>query len=406
MPVRTLPTLTDGVVTLRAHRPDDVAGSSSSARTPQSQQWTTVPVPYSTRRRPQRFVGELMPRGWADGSRVGLRRRGRRAGTPARSRCATRASGRAEIAYGSHPWVRGTGRDGARRCGCCWSGASPSRACTRSSGGPRRATGPRAGWPGGSGSPSRARSAQLAAAARRARDAWVGTLLRDDPREPRSTWLDATRCSRPTASGCGRWRDADVPRIVEASATRDTQHWLGRLPAPYTARPRPRPASSTGTERLATGRSDDLGRGRRRDDDRLLGSVALFDLEPELEAEVGYWTHPDARGRGLTATAAARWPSGTRSSELGLRRLTAYAAVGERGVAARARGERLPLHRRRAARRVRPRPARGRPRALRPAGYDAPEELAASRRVKRRPTHSSTARPATDSAAPTSAGAR
>ena len=40
-----IPTLTDGVVTLRAHRPDDVEGSMEQSRDPESQRWTTVPVP-------------------------------------------------------------------------------------------------------------------------------------------------------------------------------------------------------------------------------------------------------------------------------------------------------------------------------------------------------------------------
>src|SRR3954468_22787279 len=41
------PTLTDGSVTLRAHRPEDARGAFEQSRDPSSQRWTTVPVPYS-----------------------------------------------------------------------------------------------------------------------------------------------------------------------------------------------------------------------------------------------------------------------------------------------------------------------------------------------------------------------
>jgi RimJ/RimL family protein N-acetyltransferase len=37
--------------------------------------------------------------------------------------------------------------------------------------------------------------------------------------------------------------------------------------------------------------------------DRLLGSIAIFDLKPGRDAEIGYWTHPDARGRGVMTEA-------------------------------------------------------------------------------------------------------
>ena len=43
------PTLTDGVVTLRAHREGDVEGTVAQCNDPESIRWTTVPVPYETR---------------------------------------------------------------------------------------------------------------------------------------------------------------------------------------------------------------------------------------------------------------------------------------------------------------------------------------------------------------------
>ena len=70
------PTLTDGVVTLRAHREDDCTACSSSARTRSRSAWTTC-RPYSLRRRPRLRRARSMPGGWADGQGVGLRGRGR-----------------------------------------------------------------------------------------------------------------------------------------------------------------------------------------------------------------------------------------------------------------------------------------------------------------------------------------
>src|SRR3954469_21317889 len=61
-----VPTLTDGVVTLRAHREDDATGVLEQSVDPASVRWTTVPVPYGVEDA-RRFVLEVMPEGWAAG---------------------------------------------------------------------------------------------------------------------------------------------------------------------------------------------------------------------------------------------------------------------------------------------------------------------------------------------------
>ncbi|MGN6333606.1 MAG: GNAT family N-acetyltransferase [Motilibacteraceae bacterium] len=61
--------------------------------------------------------------------------------------------------------------------------------------------------------------------------------------------------------------------------------------------------------------------------DEVLGYVSLFDVDREQEsAEVGYWTMPSARGRGV-ATAALDGAAGFAFAELGLRRVALFHAV-------------------------------------------------------------------------------
>ncbi|MEU4210331.1 GNAT family N-acetyltransferase [Streptomyces sp. NPDC026206] len=71
-----------------------------------------------------------------------------------------------------------------------------------------------------------------------------------------------------------------------------------------------------------------------REGDRLAGSMCLVRLAqlraPERQAELGYWTAKDQRGRGYTAEAAReviRWAF----QELGVERLEWYAEAGNEG---------------------------------------------------------------------------
>jgi RimJ/RimL family protein N-acetyltransferase len=54
--------------------------------------------------------------------------------------------------------------------------------------------------------------------------------------------------------------------------------------------------------------------------------VSYFGLVPEIEAEVGYWAHPDARGRGLM-TRAMGVVVRHLFEDVGVRRVSAGAAV-------------------------------------------------------------------------------
>ena len=103
----TAPTLTDGVVTLRAHRERDLERIVEQCLDPVSQEWTTVPIPYD-RSMAEEFALQDLPRGWTDGTEwaFAVEVEGRYAGTVS---LRDEGPGRAEIAFGSHPDVRGTG---------------------------------------------------------------------------------------------------------------------------------------------------------------------------------------------------------------------------------------------------------------------------------------------------------
>ena len=103
----TAPTLTDGVVTLRAHRAEDVPRVVEQCRDPVSVAWTTVPTPYAESDA-EEFGLRLVPGWWAEGKEWGfaVEIEGRYAGTVS---LRDEGPGRAEIAYAAHPDVRGTG---------------------------------------------------------------------------------------------------------------------------------------------------------------------------------------------------------------------------------------------------------------------------------------------------------
>ena len=315
---RTAPTLSDDVVTIRPHRPEDAGGAYEQSTDPVSQRWTTVPVPYSMEDA-RAFVGRVMPAGWADDSEWGfaVEHEGRYAGTIS---LRNEGSGRAEIAYGSHPAVRGTGAmERALRLLLDWGFAERDVKAVIWYAHVGNWASRKLAWRLGFSIEGTVRRCQPQRG--ELVDSWVGTLLHDDPRTPASTWLD-----NPVVEGDGvrlrPFSEADVPRVVEGIGDPDTQHWLAFMPRD--------PGEAQGREyletvqgRLATAHTITWAVDTA-DDDRLLGVVGLYRLQEE--AEVGYWTHPDARGRGLTVRAAGlgiRYAFET----LGLDRLAGYAAA-------------------------------------------------------------------------------
>lgn len=297
-----VPTLSDGVVTLRGHREDDVEAVLEQCLDPVSQAWTTVPIPY-TRDLARRFVREAMPGGWALDQEwaFAVEYDGGFAGTVSLRNA---GEGRAEVAYGSHPRIRGTGgmlravrlllewgfaeRDLATVVWWANRGNFASRRLAWRLGFTIEAA--LAGW-----LPQRGELL----------DAWGGTLLAGQPLLPRHRWIEPVTVESPRLPLRLRaLRETDLDRVVEGCRDEVTSHWLGELPRPYDAGHASEYLLATG-ERMAAGTALHLAVADATDD-RLLGTVALTGISPVSGAgELGFWTHPAERGRGV-ATEAAR----------------------------------------------------------------------------------------------------
>jgi RimJ/RimL family protein N-acetyltransferase len=318
----TAPTLTDGHVTLRHPREDDVQGSWEQCQDPLSQQWTTVPIPYSMDDA-RSFILSFVPGAWETDKEWGfvVEAEGRYAGHVA---LRNEGSRRAEIAYGSHPWVRGTGHvEHALRMLLDWGFREKDLATVIWLANVGNWASRRVAWKLGFSFEGTLR--QWLPHRGELRDAWAGTLLADDPREPQRRWIDDVVLDGPGVR-LRPFREGDAARVVEACCDERTRAWLGDLPSPYT--PEEALKFIRGRTALrATGQGLSWAVADPRTD-VLLGSVGIFDLTDDLAyGEVGYWTHPDARGRGVM-TAAVALVLEHAFDVLELRRVKAYAATG------------------------------------------------------------------------------
>ena len=326
-----VPVLTDGAVTLRAHTPDDALGSFEQCQDPLSKAWTTVPVPYSMADAHE-FVGAIVPNGWREGREWGFaveaaddEGRGRYAGTVS---LRPETVDRAEIAFGSHPWCRGRGVvERALNLLLDWGfGAQGLRTVLwRANKGNWASR--KLAWRLGFSLDGTVR--QWLPQRGELRDAWMGTLTATDPREPQTPWFDVPVITGDRVVLRG-YRDGDAPRIKEAASEQQMQHWFHDLPSPYTLEDA-RAFLETRREQLASAAGLSWAVADPTSDE-LVANISLFDLKPGHEAEIGYWTHPDARGRGVMTEACglvvrhAFVP--VEDGGLGLRRVEVCAAEG------------------------------------------------------------------------------
>lgn len=328
---RDVPRLTDGVVTLRAHTPGDVEALYEQAGDPVMLRWTTVPEP-STRESAREFATRVIPDGWrADREwafAVEAPDEGGRPRFVGTVSLRNEGAGRAEVAYGAHPWARGRGyvvralhllldwgfgeRD--LRTVIWW--ANRGNWASR-----------RVAWRLGFSFDGTVR--QWLPQRGRLYDGWVGVLTATDRRSPRTPWLDVPRIHGRDVV-LREPREDDVPRVVEACSDERTAYWLSHLPSPYTA------ADALGwLEEMREQRATGAGITWVVADperDLLLGVVTAFDLTGDGSAEVGYWAHPQARGRGVMTRACAAVVRhcfvSVEDGGLGCRLVRAYAADG------------------------------------------------------------------------------
>jgi RimJ/RimL family protein N-acetyltransferase len=320
MPPATAPTLTDGPVTLRHPREDDVHGAWEQCQDPLSQQWTTVPVPYSLDDSREYTLGYI-PEGWETDKEWGfvVEAEGRYAGNIVLRNEGDR---RAEVAYGSHPWVRGSGHmETALRMLLEWGFREKDLATVIWWANVGNWASRRLAWKLGFTFEGRLR--QWLPHRGELRDAWVGTLLAGDPRDPQGRWFDDA-----VVEGAGvrlrPFRDTDAPRVVEGCQDDRTRHWLAELPSPYTTEEalrfiRSRADLRAGGQGLSWAIADIAT-------DELLGAITFDHISQDLTfGRMGYWTHPQARARGVMTTAVGLALEHA-FDVLGLRRVKAYAA--------------------------------------------------------------------------------
>ena len=317
-----IPTLTDGVVRLRRPNDDDIEGSWEQCQDPLSQVWTTVPIPYSHADARDFMLG-FVPGAWDSDAEWGfvVEAEGRYAGHVA---LRNKGDRRGEIAYGSHPRVRGTGHmERALRLLLDWGFGEKDLATVIWLANVGNWASRRLAWKVGFSFEGTLR--QWLPHRGELRDAWAGTLLAGEPREPRSRWLDDA-----VLEGAGvrlrPFREEDAVRVAEACRDERTRRWLSTLPSPYT---------EDDAAAYIRARTDLRASGRGLTwavadpaSDVLLGSVGIDDLPDDVaHGELGYWTHPASRGRGVMTTAVGLVLEHAFES-LGLLRVRAYAATG------------------------------------------------------------------------------
>lgn len=291
-----VPTLTSGDVTLRAHRPDDAEGVLEQCTDPLSQRWTTVPLGY-TREMADEYVRIDVSNMWAsdkewifalecthsDGRRrfggsLSLRNEGSR---------------RAEVAFGAHPDIRGRGvMTTAVHLLLDWGFAERDLETVLWLANVGNFGSRRVAWKSGFAFGGTVR--RWMDHREEYPDGWIGTLHRDDSRMPKNEWYAAPRLTGPAVALRPLRRD-DVPRIVEACQDDLSQQWLPVLPAPYTEADAHTYLDRT--ELLMANGEQVQWAVADLETDELIGNVGL----PRMgsgNAEIGYWTHPQARGRG------------------------------------------------------------------------------------------------------------
>ena len=322
----SVPVLSDGTVTLRAHTPTDIDDMLQMANDPEMGRWTSVTQPH-TREMSEDFAFQVIPRGWDEGTSRGWAIEAR--DDSGRPRFAgnvdVRGNVMTDVGYALHPWARGRGlMVHALRLAVGWALTEGGAEIVH--------------WKAHVGNEASLRVAHRAGFTLHA--PLPGALLEKgrtiDPVQasirfgdvplPRTRWAESVVLEGQNVR-LRPFRDQDVGRIVEACSDPVTQQWLSGMPRHYTQ------ATAEGyladcTWHAALGAKATWAVADRHTD-LLLGNLSIMDMQglsPD-SGEIGYWMHPDSRGRGVMKEAVmlavdhAFDPDG-----LDRRRLSLYAA--------------------------------------------------------------------------------
>ncbi len=327
-----VPRLTDGQVSLRAHREHDLDAIVEMCRDPITKRWAAnVPAAYGPADA-ESFLRDVIAPGWKSETARGW------AIEAADETGTLRYAGNvdirgvrdATIGFVLHPWARGHGvMSSAVRQALQWSFAEAEIALVTWMAQVGNVASRRVAW--ASGFTFRGTMPRVLRRTGPVADAWIATVVAGDDLSPKTRWL-----TPPVLRGerlrLRPFTDADILRIVEACSDARTRHWLATLPSPYTADSArayldSMPAAESMDHRVAWCIADP-------ETDLLLGTIAIFDLDGDdpSSGEIGYWTHPAAREQGVMTAAVglivdhALAPHG--DGGLGLRRLQLLAAAG------------------------------------------------------------------------------
>lgn len=337
----SVPVLTDGVVTLRAHMPHDVPAMLETATDPEMVRWTAVPTPYGPNEA-TRFLGDVVQAGWDSGTHLmwAIEVTGDDGHPRFAGDVVIRGRGVSTIGFSLHPAVRGRGvMAAAVRLAVMEAFSSGFTEAVH--------------WQAHVGNLSSLRVAHacgfrlvaevpgLLFERGRLIDGWHGVVLFGDALYPRQPWRDDAVLTTRTRSGRELVLRAptgqDVDRLSETFADPDTRHWLADKPHDV---PGTRTAVARWWWRAATGQvatwvvADAVS-------DEALGEICVMDLHgiDPTSGEVGYAVHPDSRGQGvMRAALAAVVEHALDPDGLDRRRLTAAAAVGNVASMAALRG--------------------------------------------------------------------
>ncbi|MDQ4038260.1 MAG: GNAT family N-acetyltransferase [Actinomycetota bacterium] len=327
-----VPELCEGRIRLRAHRGADRDSIVEMCRDPVSRRWTSnLPDPYELTHA-ESFLHELVAAGWRSGTARGWAIDVLHSSGTARyaGNVDVRGGPAADIGFLLHPWARGQGiMSGAVRLALRWCFAEAAVELVTWTAQVGNVASRRVAW--ACGFTFHGTMPRVLRAAGPVVDAWVGTVVAGNDLRPKTRWLTPAVLSG-ARTRLRPFTDADIQRIVEACSDARTRHWLATLPSPYTQEAArsyldSMPAHESVAHRVAWCIADPLT-------DRLLANIAIFDLggdDPSC-GEIGYWTHPEARGRGVMTEAlglvADHALTPVAGGGLGLRRLQLLAAAG------------------------------------------------------------------------------